>query len=593
MPPRRSLFRASVRLCVRASLLALTLAAPLAAQVPNDVVLLRALDFERQGRNDDAVAAFRQVLLRDPANAAALLGAERIYAQLNRRDSTLALATRALAVDRINTNAWTVRVRTARSLGGEAMAAEALGQWMAVAPESEAPYRELVRTLLAVDRPDDARAAVNAARQRFGDPQRLRPEMALVEAAAGNWMRAAVEWRAAVLRSGDLVGTATFNLMAAPQAQRDRVVHALTDPDSASLTRRLAADLLLGWNQPERAWQLLQTGLPSDAVERRSALQMFADRARAQDGQAPQRVAAAALERIASELPPGDAARYRIESARAFSAAGDQTSARRVLRAMADDPNAPAGVSASATSTLVELLARDRNPAEAARLLTQNRSRIPGSEAARLALVVARGWIAEGDLARADQAVSGDSSLAADEVRGWTALFRGDLAAARVRLRAGSAPMRGPESARNVERAGMLALLQAVKADSAPALGAALYLAARGDTARAASALIALARTRGMDGQAEILALAARFTAAAGDASLAESLWREVADQYPESPPAPVAILALARALAARGDQSGAVTRLEALILQYPASALVPEARRELDRVRNLVPRAL
>jgi len=573
--------------------LLLALAVRLSAQVPNDVVLLRALDFERQGRNDDAVAAFRQVLQRDPANAQALLGAERVYAQLNRRDSTLALAMRALASDRLNNTAWTVRVRTARSLGGETMAAEALGQWMAAAPQSEAPYRELVRTLLAVQRPDDARDAVNAARQRFGDPDRLHPEMAQVEAAAGNWIRAATEWRAALLHSGDILGTATFNLMPAPIAQRDRVVRALTDPDSAGGPRRLAADLLLGWNQAERAWQILQTGLPTDATERRSALQMFADRARAQDGQPPQRMAAAALERIASELPPSDAARYRIESARAFSAAGDQASARRVLRAMADDPGAPAGVSASATSTLVELFAKDRNPAEAARLLNQNRSRIPGSEAARLGLVVARGWIAAGDLARADEAVTGDSSLAADEIRGWTALYRGDLATARELLRAGTGPMRGPESARNVERASVLALLQAARSDSAPALGAALYLAARGDSLRAATALIAVARTPGVEGQAEMLAVAAQFTAAGGDDSGAEALWREVADRYPDAAPAPVAILALARAMAARGDSRGAVTRLEALILQYPQSAMVPEARRELDRVRNLVPRSL
>jgi outer membrane protein assembly factor BamD (BamD/ComL family) len=110
---------------------------------------------------------------------------------------------------------------------------------------------------------------------------------------------------------------------------------------------------------------------------------------------------------------------------------------------------------------------------------------------------------------------------------------------------------------------------------------------------RAASALIAVARTRGVDGQAEILAVAARYTAAGGDASGAEALWREVADQHPESPPAPMAILALARAMAARGETAQAVTRLEGLILQYPQSALVPEARRELDRVRNLVPRNL
>ena len=550
------------------------------------------MDFERQGRYDDALNAFRQVLTRDPASAQALLGSERIYVQQNKRDSTMAMALRALAADRLNNTAWTIRVRTARALGGEPMAAAALAEWMAASPESESPYRELVRTLLAVGRHDDARQAVENARRHFRDPGRLRAEMAQVEASGGNWARAAAEWRAAVVTSAELVSVATFNLMPAPAAQRDRVVQTLVAPDSLAPPRRLAAELLLGWNQAERAWQVLLSGLPADPTERRSALQAFADRARAQDGVVPQRMAAAALERIATELPPTEASRYRIESARAFSAAGDHASARRVLRSMADDPNAPSTVSASATATLVELYAKDNNPAEAQRLLDQNRVRLAGSEAARLGLVVARGWIGAGDLGRAQATITADSSLAADEVRGWIALYRGELAAARELLRVGSGPTRGPEASRNVERAGVLAVLQAVRADSLPALGSALYLAARGDTARAARALVDIARTSGMEGQAELLAVAARYAAAAGDRDGAEALWREVAERYADQPPAPAALLALARLLAGRGDQSGAVVRLEALILNYPASALVPEARRELDRVRNLVPRS-
>ncbi len=570
----------------------LVMGAPIAAQTPTDVMVARGLDFERQGRYDDAVNAFRQVLVREPANVQGLLGAERAYTQLGRRDSIMAIASRALEVDRTSTTAWSLEVRTARAMGGEAMAAEVLGRWMAAQPQSEAPYRELVRTLMAVQRYDDAREAVAAARARFNDPARLRPELAQVEAAAGNWARAASEWRAALAQQDDLSPVASFNLLPTPGAQRERVVRALTDPDSAPAPRRLAAELLLGWNQAERAWQIVQSNLPTVAADRRSMLQAFADRARAQDGPAPQRVAAAALERIAVDLPPAEAARYRIESARAFAAAGDQASARRVLRAMAEDPGAPAGVAASATGTLVELYARDGSVEDAARLLSQNRPRLAGSEADRLSHVVARGWIAAGRLDRADSQVASDSSLAADEIRGWTALYRGDLGHAREWLRSGSAPTRGPESARNVDRAGILALLAAVKTDTLPALGAALFLAARGDTARAARALTDVARTQGIAGQAELLHLAALYTMAARDSLGAEALWGEVADRFAEQAPAPAAILGLARLLAARGDNAGAVRRLEALILNYPASAMVPEARRELDRVRGAIPRS-
>jgi tetratricopeptide (TPR) repeat protein len=559
------------------------------AQVPDDVIIMRGLDFERQGRLEDAIAAFRQVLAREPANAQALLGAERAYAQLGRRDSTMALAARAVAADPQGTTAWSIEVRSARAMGGEAMAAEVLGRWMATSPRSESPYRELVRSLVTTGRLDDAREAVMSARAHLGDPERLRPELAAVEAAAGNWPRAALEWRTAVKADNEMATSAAFNLMAAPAHERERVVRALIDPDSSSAPRRVAAELLLGWGDPERAWTTLQSAIPADGASRRSALQSFADRARASEGRPSQRAAAQALELMAAGLPSAEAARARIESARAFSAAGDQASARRVLRGMADDPGTSAEMARSATTTLVELYARDGDPAEAARLLEQQRSRLTGTEAARLGIIVARGWISAGDLDKAEAAIEPDSSLAAEEVRGWTALYRGNLADARERLRAAGPTGRGADAGRNVERASVLALLQAVRVDSSRELGAALLLAARGDTAHAAQALVALARSSGIDGKPELLATAARYTAAVDPAG-AEALWTEIATAHPESAPAPTALLALGRLLAARGDNAGAVQRLEALILHYPASALVPEARRELDRVRGALP---
>ena len=53
---------------------------------------------------------------------------------------------------------------------------------------------------------------------------------------------------------------------------------------------------------------------------------------------------------------------------------------------------------------------------------------------------------------------------------------------------------------------------------------------------------------------------------------------------------APAAELEWARALRRRGDRSGAAQRLEHMILTYPSSALVPQARRDLEQVRNAIP---
>ena len=55
---------------------------------------------------------------------------------------------------------------------------------------------------------------------------------------------------------------------------------------------------------------------------------------------------------------------------------------------------------------------------------------------------------------------------------------------------------------------------------------------------------------------------------------------------------APAAELEWARLLLRQGRSSDAVTRLEHLILTYPGSAVVPEARRELERAKGAIPRS-
>ena len=463
---------------------------------------------------------------------------------------------------------------------------------MAATPRSEAPYRELVRALLALGRVDDARIAVADARATLG-AEALHPELALVEVRAGNWARATEEWRAGVVRSPAMLQAALFSLQAAPEPERERVLRALAPPDSAGLSRRIAAELLLGWRDAPRAWALLRAALPGASAQREATLRSFAERARGQPGRESQRVAGEALELLAAGTSGAAASRLRIESARAFWEAGDAAAGRRMLRAIADDPASPPDIAAASLTSLIEMHVREGDVAAAAELLEQRSGRLPSGNAARLGLVVARGWLARGDLERAEAAALRDSSLAGDEIRGWAALYRGAVATARDLLRGSG--LRAQDAV--AERAAVVALLQAVEGDSVPALGAALLIAARGDTAGAARALAELARRRhpavaGDQANAAVLSLAAGFALTARDTATADTLWREVIGRLPDTSPAPAAMLAVARLLHARGHTAEAVQQLEAMILRYPQSALVPEARRELDRVRNLVPRS-
>jgi TolA-binding protein len=67
-------------------------------------------------------------------------------------------------------------------------------------------------------------------------------------------------------------------------------------------------------------------------------------------------------------------------------------------------------------------------------------------------------------------------------------------------------------------------------------------------------------------------------------------LWDRIVATWPKSPEAPEALLASARALLKSGDLAGATTRFETLLLDYPTSALTPQARRELERMKGRVP---
>jgi tetratricopeptide (TPR) repeat protein len=170
--------------------------------------------------------------------------------------------------------------------------------------------------------------------------------------------------------------------------------------------------------------------------------------------------------------------------------------------------------------------------------------------------------------------VEGDSSDAA----GWLALYDGNLKVARGLLRGGT------ES--SPELALALGLVARLKVDSAPAVGHAFLALAKGDSAGAAAQFV-VAGDSTPAVRSLLLATAAQIDLALGSEDQAVALWTRVLDQDKDSPEAPQVELEWARLLRRRGDATGAANHLEHLILTYPGSSLVPQARRELDLVRN------
>jgi len=73
-----------------------------------------------------------------------------------------------------------------------------------------------------------------------------------------------------------------------------------------------------------------------------------------------------------------------------------------------------------------------------------------------------------------------------------------------------------------------------------------------------------------------------------GDVSQAAGLRQRLLDEFPEAPEVGEASLALAQYTAGvSGGREGAILLLESLIAERPNAAVVPAARRELERLRG------
>ena len=84
-----------------------------------------------------------------------------------------------------------------------------------------------------------------------------------------------------------------------------------------------------------------------------------------------------------------------------------------------------------------------------------------------------------------------------------------------------------------------------------------------------------------------MLSLAGRLHAARKDEAQALLLYARVVSEFAEAPEAPEAELEWSRGLGRTGQAPAAMTHLEHLILTWPTSALVPQARRELEALKK------
>ena len=553
-------------------LAALLLAIIASTSHAQDDPYIRAMDLEQGGKYREAVGAFRAALTGSNF-LPAMLGLERSYAALGWTDSMVPVIDSAIRARPREAMFRSVQLRTLQTLGRTAAARESFERWVRDFPREAGPFREYARMLIDAQQAHAADSVLQRAQRVLGGSRDFQMEIAQTRAALGLWELSGQAWRDAVQGAPYLERAAIFALTPTPDVARASVRAALLAPPVDPRARQILASLELGWGSPRQAWTALRELTPDDSVA--AGWLNFAERA---EDAGAWLVARDALVAVID---------WRMSSATAVRAAeaalqgGDAQSAlilaERAGRAAKDSG---AAASASALVHVRALAAAGRAP-DAARVADAYAPWLTPSQRDAVRREIAWAWVRAGDVARARAALAvAGTEEEAQEVIGWLALYEGDLRTARSSLRSGGS---------TADAVMAMALLSRTRVAEAPLVGRAFLDLARGDSAAAATGFESAA-TSVPDAASLMLSLAGRLRAARGEQGAAVALWQRIADRYPDSPEAAEAELDWARALRASGDVKGAVQRLEHLIITFPQSALIPQARRELDLARRAIP---
>jgi hypothetical protein len=545
-------------------------ARPVAAQQEERPEVLRALDLENAGKYREASTLLR-ASVRVAPTPMAVLALERVYSELGISDSLLAPLDTMIAANPREPLFRTVQMRTLQILRRDAPLREAFERWTRAMPRDPTPYREYARVLIALGRPAAADSIVTRGKYALGGLRDLQYENAQLRAAMGEWVLSAQSWRLALLDAPHLSSAAAYALARAPAPSREEICVALAPIGTELGPRQALAELQMTWGHPREAWDALRT-LRVDTASA-SVWEEFGERAYSDERWSIAHDAFVAA--LGARRTPHGAAR----AAAAALKAGMPNDVFALVPLRNLGPDSAQSLREFVPLHVTAMVALGRG-ADADAMLGRYGQWLTPAQHMRLSQSVATAWVLAGDLTRARAALraagpDADSSDAA----GWLALYEGRLDAARLLLKT--------QSTATPELTLALGIMARTRGDRAPELGAGFLALARGDSIGAAGRFVEAAKQH-PEAAPALLLLSSRMWGARVDASI--PMWQRIVNEYPGSPEAVESELEWARALRKRGDTAGAASHLEHLIINAPQSALLPQARRELEQLRGSVP---
>jgi tetratricopeptide (TPR) repeat protein len=549
--------------------------------------LREAAGREAAGDLTGAEAMVREVLEANPASLTALLALERLLVVQGRPRDALPALDRLLSADPGSAIGHQMRLRLQAQLGDVAAIDAAIRDWIMAAPHLETPYREAARVRRQRGEHELAVAVLEEGRRRIPLDDALALELGDAHAAAGDLQRAAQEWARAVGATGRGFMLVQRRLHDQPDGGA-RVVPLLIDQlggEPYSPGRQRAAALLAidaGLDAPAR--NLARNLAAALSPEERDPV--LVELARRADGAGLHHVALWSYsELLSSARDPGAALAIRSRVAELALLVADTALAARVSFTLEDAAAPDSPQRRQALALRARLAAGEGDLDAAAASLHALRTEYPQArEQDETAALLARRFIDAGDEAAARQLLAGVAGPRSAQVRARLYMRDGELSRAHEELMRAAPLLQGRDA---TETLALAALLMRVS-PAGGELVARAVAAAEADHAEVLVGVADVARSLPATGRAAVLDFLAAMADRSGLHDDADSLRREIVTTLAGTHEAPAALLALARRALADDDRTQeAVILLERLILDYPRSTLAPQARRELQRLRD------
>ncbi len=572
----------------------------LAADVPLDAqrrfsdpyegrMLREASALESRGDLQAAEAKLRELALQRPQSSSAVFALERVLRGGGRLEQLAPLVEAHLEANPGAVSVRSLEVRILGETGAVAALAASVRRWIRADAGTPRPYREGARAYAAGGQLEAAAALLGEGLGALGPRPALLMALGDVHAAADRFEAAAAAW-ADAMGSDRVRSTEVFRRLDELERGRDEVVQGLISGLRASpgTVSRLetGAELALREGWEEEARTIVDDALPrlSD-IEARGFLKGFARKA---EDLGLHATAVWTYERLRSTAAdPAEARRNDERLAAAGVAAGDTAAAADAMKRVRESfpPGSPERSEAWAGEVRLRMAAD--GPQAGRQVFSAFRREFPTApELDETAAAVASALMKAGERDAALEALDGAAGPGAGLERGFLLLEAGAVAEALEVLR-GALPGLNPIAATEV--LGLLATMSRLGPAGAGLAARMAVLARRGAAQQAVRAVEEGIAALPEGDRAPLLALAARIAEADGLAEAAAGFRRRIVSGHAETHEFPDAAVRLAKALAERPDGvDEAVRILEALIVARPGNPVVPEARRELNRLRAL-----